>query len=296
MTGARSTRLALAALLAPSCCCRSWRARERPRPRSTAAHETLIVITASNESIRYEFGRAFRAHMAGQGRNVDIDWRCAGRRRRDRAHAGVGVRGRRSNATGGEDLHRRWTGEIAAGFSRPAPDGATGDVADARRAFLASDVGAGIDVLFGGGSPEFIKHAAAGRLVDVGDHRAPPRAVRAGRHPGRDRAARRFWDRDGRWVGACLSSFGICYNRDALARIGCRRAAQLVEHAGRARLPRPARARRSDQELDQRQGDRDDRPEADDRRARARRGARRQRRRGAGRHRDARRLGARRCA
>src|SRR5207237_3012807 len=29
----------------------------------------------------------------------------------------------------------------------------------------------------------------------------------------------RYWDREGRWVGVCLSSFGICFTRDALARL-----------------------------------------------------------------------------
>jgi ABC-type Fe3+ transport system substrate-binding protein len=29
-----------------------------------------------------------------------------------------------------------------------------------------------------------------------------------------------YWDRDGRWVGACLSAFGICYNIDVLHRLG----------------------------------------------------------------------------
>ena len=29
-----------------------------------------------------------------------------------------------------------------------------------------------------------------------------------------------MWDRDGGWLGVCLSSFGICYNTDSLARLG----------------------------------------------------------------------------
>ena len=153
---------------------------------ATAAHETLIVITANNEAIRYEFGRAFRAHMARKGRNVEIDWRSPG-------GAAEIARTLASEFAASferhwrEDLHRRWTAEIAAGFSQPAPDGATGDVADARRAFLASDVGAGVDVVFGGGSPEFVSYAAAGRIVDAGIVTPPPGAVRPRRHPGRAR-------------------------------------------------------------------------------------------------------------
>src|SRR5439155_21840911 len=112
--------------------------------RGGAAHETLIVITANNESIRSEFTRAFRAHMARTGRNVDVDWRSPG-------GAAEIARTLASEFAASferywrEDLHRRWTAEIAAGFSQPTPDGAHGnspEVADARRAFRASDVGA----------------------------------------------------------------------------------------------------------------------------------------------------------
>src|SRR5262249_26780419 len=143
----------------------------RTRTTGPAAHETLIIITANNESIRFEFGRAFRAYMAGKGRDVDVDWRSPG---------GAAAIARTlasefaawSDRHWRQDLHRRWTAEIAAGFSQPVPDGApgnsTGEVADARRAFLASNVGAGVDVVFGGGSPEFVKYAAAGRIVDAG--------------------------------------------------------------------------------------------------------------------------------
>jgi iron(III) transport system substrate-binding protein len=182
------------------------------------AHETLIVITANNESIRYEFGRAFRAHMARKGRDVDVDWRSPG-------GAAEIARTLASEYTASferhwrQDLGRRWTAEIAARFFQPVPEGATGDVADARRAFLASDAGAGVDVLFGGGTPEFVKHATAGRIVDAGLLQRRPDLFGPGGIPA-ELGGEAFWDRDGRWVGACLSSFGICYNRDALARLG----------------------------------------------------------------------------
>ena len=29
-----------------------------------------------------------------------------------------------------------------------------------------------------------------------------------------------YWDGKGRWVGACLAEFGICYNTEVLARLG----------------------------------------------------------------------------
>jgi len=212
-----STRLALAALIAVLLLPFVARSRKVAADKSSA-HETLIIITANNESIRYEFGRAFRAHMARKGRDVDVDWRSPGgaaeiARTLASEYAASFERHWRG------DLHRRWTAEIAAGFSRAAPDGATGEVVEARRAFLASDVGAGVDVLFGGGSPEFVKHAAAGRLVDAGLRARHPQLFGPGGIP-EELGGETFWDHEGRWVGVCLSSFGICYNADALARIG----------------------------------------------------------------------------
>jgi iron(III) transport system substrate-binding protein len=216
MNRSRSTRLAFAALLAVLLVPFVARSRKVAAPR--AAHETLIVITANNESIRYEFSRAFRAHMARQGRDVDIDWRSPG-------GAAEIARTLASEFTASferhwrQDLHRRWTAEIAATFSQPASDHAPGDVGEARRAFLASDVGAGVDIVFGGGSPEFVKYAAAGRIVDSGILRRRPELFGPDGIPA-ELGGETFWDRDGRWVGACLSSFGICYNRDALDRLG----------------------------------------------------------------------------
>ena len=211
------TRLAGLALLAVLLVPFAARSR-RTRTPQTAPHETLIIITANNEGIRYEFGRAFRAHMARKGRNVEIDWRSPG-------GAAEIARTLASEFTASferhwrDALHRRWTAEIAAGFSQPASDSATGDVGDARRAFLASNAGAGVDVVFGGGSPEFARYAAAGRIVDAGIVTRHPELFGPDGIPA-ELGGETLWDRDGRWVGACLSSFGICYNRDALARLG----------------------------------------------------------------------------
>jgi ABC-type Fe3+ transport system substrate-binding protein len=214
----RAARLAIVALVVVLLVPFVARSRKTAVPNAAVAHETLVIITANNESIRYEFGRAFRAHMARQGRDVDVDWRSPGgaaeiARTLASEYAASFERHWR------DDLHRRWTAEIAAGFSHPLPEGAAGDVAEARRAFLASDVGAGADLVFGGGSPEFVKYAAAGRIVDAGIVRRHPELFGPGGIPS-DLGGETFWDRDGRWVGACLSSFGICYNRDALARLG----------------------------------------------------------------------------
>jgi iron(III) transport system substrate-binding protein len=217
MRGRPSTHFAVAGLAVILLLPFVARSRRAATP-GGAARERLIVVTANNESIRYEFTRAFRAHMAEQGRDVEVDWRSPGGAAEiARTLASEFASSFRRHWT--EDLHRRWTGEIAAGFSQPQPDGAAGEVAEARRAFLASNVGAGVDVVFGGGSPEFVKNAAAGRIVDAGIVARHPELFGPGGIPA-ELGGETFWDRDGRWVGACLSSFGICYNRDALARIG----------------------------------------------------------------------------
>jgi len=213
-----ASRVALAALFVVLLVPFVARPRKVAPPNAAVVRERLIIITANNESIRYEFTRAFQAHMARRGRSVELDWRSPG-------GAAEIARTLASEFASSferhwrQDLHRSWTAEIAAGFSQPVADGATGDVADARRAFLASNVSAGVDVVFGGGSPEFARYAAAGRIVDVGIVRRHPELFGAGGIPV-ELGGETLWDKDGRWVGACLSSFGICYNRDALARLG----------------------------------------------------------------------------
>ena len=70
-------------------------------------------------------------------------------------------------------LGRRWSDAAQRGFDDPklqlGPDPNKDTEAEAaRRAFLNSNVGIGIDLFFGGGSFDFIFQAAAGRLVDSG--------------------------------------------------------------------------------------------------------------------------------
>jgi iron(III) transport system substrate-binding protein len=219
--------VALVGVLALPFIARSARSA-RVRPASRAATETLVILTPHNESIRYEFGRAFRAHMARLGRDVDVDWRWPG---------GTAEITRYLASEYAASFERRWTGAlgrpwsaaVAAGVARPGPAPAAGGglaeqaqravAEDARRAFLASDVGCGVDLLFGGGSSEFARHAQAGRLVDAGLVAGHPELFGPGGIP-QTAGGETYWDRDGRWFGTALSSFGICYNRDVLDRLG----------------------------------------------------------------------------
>jgi len=188
-----------------------------------AAQDALVIVSPHNEAIRYEFSRAFSEHYRRKtGRTVRIDWRLPGgtseiaRYLKGEFYAAFE---REWRAAGHE-----WTPEVAAAFDSPRVKPAEAPSLDtpaqaARRGFLASDRGIGIDLFFGGGAYDFEQQAAAGRLVpsDVlqahrewfGPASIPP-----------DVSGEVFYDAEGRWVGACLSSFGICYNPESLRRLG----------------------------------------------------------------------------
>jgi ABC-type Fe3+ transport system substrate-binding protein len=185
--------------------------------------ETVVIVTPHNEAIRYEFARGFQKYMRlRNGRAVHVDWRTPGGTSEISRFLASEYAASFENYWKNQ-IRRPWTQATVAAFANPAikpgePGPDERDDVFARRTFLASDVGIGIDLFFGGGSSEFMTHAAAGRLVDAGivkghpelfNDQVIPEAV--GGEP--------YWDRKGCWVGACLSAFGICYNRDSLARL-----------------------------------------------------------------------------
>ena len=203
-----------------------WSAAQRAagsgRAQAPAARggETLVIITPHNEAIRHEFAEAFTAFMARQGRQVQLDWRSPGGGSEiNRLLVAEYAASFQRHWTGA--LGRRWSSHASAGFAADPPPGAPPDAegAEARRAFLASNVGCGIDLLFGGGSVDAQLHASAGRLVDAGVVKAHPQLFGDAGIPAVV-GGEAFWDRGGRWVGVCLSGFGICVNRDVLARLG----------------------------------------------------------------------------
>ena len=221
------------------------------RPREVKVSEKaerLVIITPHVESIQTEFARAFRTHMrAVHGREVVIDWRQPG------GTSEIARFLRSEYSTRFETLWRERTGlpftlAIRDAFTNPKldPDKATsqeGSLVDptllkdatpetraaaARRLFLESDIGAGIDLFFGGGAFDFERQAAAGLLVarDASGKQGP--AALAEARPDwfgdavmpQSFGGEPFRDPGYRWVGTVLSAFGICYNRDSLARLG----------------------------------------------------------------------------
>lgn len=201
----------LAVLVAPF----AARSGRRPAAQASGATETLAILTPHNQAVRYEFGRAFREHMARQGRRVEVDWRTPGGSTEISRYL-IGEYTASFQLYWTRTLGRPWSSEIAAGFMRPQD--ASASVAAAREAFLASPVGCGVDLLFGGG-PQLAREADAGRLVDSGFVASHPELFGEGGIP-QSVGEQAFWDPRGRWIGTCLSTFGICFNRDVLGRLG----------------------------------------------------------------------------
>lgn len=192
----------------------------RPRGEAGGAADSVVVISPHNEAIRHEFEAGFRrVYREKTGRDIRVDWRLIGGTSEiTRYLEGEYIASFRLHWT--RDLGRPWSAAVQNAFANGRlPASATDEEKAAREAFLASSAGSGIDVFFGGGSYDFISQARAGRLVPAPGPGSAPDWMREDvvplRHAGDD-----FRDPQGRWVGAVLSSFGIIYNRDALARLG----------------------------------------------------------------------------
>jgi iron(III) transport system substrate-binding protein len=184
----------------------------------------LVILTPHNEAIRYEMTRGFRRYLRARGQgSVHLDWRSPGGTTELSRYLSSEYR------SAFEQYFLQQTGHPlsergALSFANPKQS-VTGDdePARARRLFLASNVGVKIDLLFGGGSYDFSQHAAAGRLVDSGVISRHPELFGPGGIP-QTVGGEPYWDEQGRWIGACVSGFGICYNAQALAQLGISRA------------------------------------------------------------------------
>ena len=191
-----------------------------------AGEQALVVITPHSEAIRSEFGRAFAAqYLARTGQRVRVDWRTPG----GTSEIGRYVESEYIAAFQNHwerTLGRSWSKAVEKGFGNakvaPGADPAQDTPEQqARRAFLDSNVGCKIDLFFGGGAYDFQQQAKAGRLVDCGFIKGHPELFGdgAGKIP-QTLSGEPFWDPQGRWIGNVVSSFGICYNTDSLARLG----------------------------------------------------------------------------
>lgn len=181
----------------------------------------LVIVTPHPGLIRDEFGHAFAAHWkAKTGETLYIDWRVPG----GTSEIAMLVKSEFSAAFEQhwkEELKREWTPEIAQTFLSEKSD------SEARKTFLASDIGIGVDVMFGGGAYDFESQAKSGALV-AGDSVKTGLSAVMKTHPEwfceaaipEKLSGEPFRDPAGRWCGACISSSGIVYNKDVLKRLG----------------------------------------------------------------------------
>jgi iron(III) transport system substrate-binding protein len=190
------------------------------QPSPQQADDTLVIISPHNEAIRHEFSVGFRSwYRARTGRAVFLDWRNVGgtsdiARYLDGEYT-ASFRNLWTAVPG-----RSWSAEVQSAFKNGR---LTADAQplerEARKAFLDSEAGCGIDLFFGGGPYDFAIQARAGRLVDSGIGAAHPEWFAEGVFPGRF-GGEEYRDAHDLWYGAVLSSYGILFNRDALRRLG----------------------------------------------------------------------------
>ena len=98
------------------------------------------------------------AHFAKTGTRVFVDWRTAGGTSEIARYVAAQYLGSFRNYWT-RTLHREWTPDCAA-FDDPKAT--TPEATAARKAFLTSDAGCGVDLFFGGGSFDYMQMAAPG--------------------------------------------------------------------------------------------------------------------------------------
>ena len=192
----------------------------KPAEQIDLSADQLVIVSPHNEAIRFEFEQGFRRYYRERtGRKVSIDWRATG---------GTSEIVRYVNSAFTANFRDYWRNELGKSWSdaveqaygnrrlRPGEDGY-----DARAAFLASHVGIGIDLFFGGGQYDLHKQAQIGTLVPCGLRERQPDLF-AGAEPAltRTMGGEIWYDENDCYYGACFSSFGICQNLDRLRGLG----------------------------------------------------------------------------
>jgi iron(III) transport system substrate-binding protein len=197
----------------------------RPGRNGSSAQDRLVIISPHNEAIRFEFTSAFSKYYRKlTGRTVHIEWRLPGGTTEIVRFLDSEFEASFRNYWVNQ-LKRSWNRDVLNGFANPRVRGDHDEGPDSERArfaFLHSNVGADVDLLFGGGSFDFINMADRGLLVDSGVLRRFPELFsgKSDLSIPRSLGGEPYWDPQGRWVGVCLSDFGICYNADSLKRLG----------------------------------------------------------------------------
>ncbi|HOK03805.1 MAG TPA: ABC transporter substrate-binding protein [Victivallales bacterium] len=190
--------------------------------RSSQYHENLVIITPHNECIRFEFEMAFKRYMLKKENIVvSIDWRMPGGTSDIVKY--INDRFTTEFKTYWESIGNKWDKKVAESFSNNKLD-KTSDNIDpilklARKQFLESNVGIGIDLFFGGGQYEMEKQAQKGFAVNAGLLEMHPDWFYENVIPQKF-SGEIFYDPEGRYYGTCISSFGIFYNQDCIDLLG----------------------------------------------------------------------------
>ncbi len=186
-----------------------------------AEGDRVVIVTPNSESIRFEFGLAFRKYYRQRfGREVTLEWRTPGgtsdivRFIADRYEAAF-------REEWGIKPHAPWSQDIAANFCNPRAvtgSGMAETAIQARKEFLVSNIGIGIDLFWGGGQFDQQRHAEKGFAVDAGIQQLHPEWFKPDVMP-QQFSGEIFYDPLGRYYGTCLASFGICWNKQRLAEL-----------------------------------------------------------------------------
>ena len=213
----------------------------RPASSTAPAHydRRLVIMTPHPDQIRDEFGRAFcRYWLETKHETLAIDWRVAGTSDLNTLIKSDFRTAFKHYWT--DTLGQPHAGEATGTFLNPkAPAGDRG-----RTEFLKSNVGIGVDLIFGGGPHDFQSQADAGILVAADAKTGAGLAAVRKRHAEwfseegipESVSGQAFRDKEMRWCGTCLSTFGIVYNRDVLARLGITKEPQTWEDLADPRL------------------------------------------------------------
>lgn len=182
----------------------------------------LVVISPHNEAIRYEFGRAFsRWHENKYGQPVLVDWRNIG----GTTEIGRYLSAQYTAAFRAEwaSMGKEWSTAIANSFNNPKvkldDPSVSPEIREARKSFLESNAGVGIDLFFGGGEYDHSRQAGMGHLSPSGFRETPDGKATLGTQVPEFIGGEKWFDKNDLWYGATVSAFGICYNLDCLGRI-----------------------------------------------------------------------------
>ena len=193
--------------------------------------DVVVVVSAHNKNIRDEYETAFRKHYREKyGRDVRIDFRSPGGTSDISRYINDRFLNEFRLAVEADKSNGKWQSAYGAVFNDPRQ--ASHPV---RQKFLASNVGIGIDVFAGGGVFEQRRMAERGYAVDGKVFERHPEYFRPGAIPA-EFGGDVIYDKQGRFYGVVLSTFGIICNFDRLKELDDSRVPQRWHDLAEARF------------------------------------------------------------